>query len=90
MASLGARPRDVVHLVVRHAMIVIVAGGLMGLAAALALTRVLSSLLYGVSPNDPTTIACTTSVLVVVAFLASYLPARRAASLDPIQVLREE
>jgi putative ABC transport system permease protein len=88
--AMGARRLDVVQLVVRRAMIIVGVGALAGLGAAIALTRLMSSLLFGVSATDPTTFALVTGVLVAVAFAASYLPAKRAASLDPMQVLREE
>jgi putative ABC transport system permease protein len=71
-------------------MTIVGVGALAGLAAAVALTRVMSSLLFGVSATDPTTFVAVTGVLVLVALAASYLPARRAASLDPMQLLREE
>jgi predicted permease len=88
--ALGARRLDVVRLVVRRAMIVVGIGALAGLGAGVALTRLMSSLLFGVSATDPTTFIAVTGVLFSVAFVASYLPARRAASLDPMQLLREE
>jgi putative ABC transport system permease protein len=62
----------------------------LGLGAAFALTRVMRGLLFGVSATDPATFAAVAGVLAMVALLASYLPARRAARLDPAAVLREE
>jgi len=88
--ALGAQRADVVRLVVARSMTIVGVGALAGLAAAVALTRVMSSLLFGVSTTDPTTFVAVTGVLVLVALAASYLPARRAASLDPMQLLREE
>jgi putative ABC transport system permease protein len=88
--ALGARRLDVVRLVVRRAMMMVGVGGLVGLVAAVALTRVMGSLLFGVSAIDPTTFIGVLLVLGLVALAASYLPARRAASLDPMQLLREE
>jgi len=61
-----------------------------GLAGALALTRILTGFLYEVSPTDPATLAVVVALLVSVALLASYLPARRAARVDPSRALREE
>jgi ABC-type antimicrobial peptide transport system permease subunit len=66
------------------------AGVTLGLLAAFALTRVMQTLLYEVSPTDPATFAAVAAVLALATLLASYLPARRAARLDPATVLREE
>lgn len=62
----------------------------LGLAAAFGLTRVLASFLFGIGPTDPATFIAVPAVLVLVAMLASYLPARRAASVDPISALRND
>jgi len=88
--ALGARQTDVVTMVVKRAMLIVAVGGVAGVMAAVVLARVMSSLLFGVSAKDPGVFATVTGVLVFVAFVASFVPARRAASLDPIQVLREE
>ncbi len=88
--ALGARQTDVVRLVMQGAMIILGVGALSGLVAAVALTRVMSSLLFGVSATDPTTFFAVTCVLILAGIVASYLPAKRAATLDPMQVLREE
>jgi len=66
------------------------AGLLIGFAAATAATRLLASMLYGLTPTDPTTLAFAGITLLTVAALAGYLPARRAAKLDPMTTLREE
>jgi ABC-type antimicrobial peptide transport system permease subunit len=67
-----------------------VAGVVVGIAIAFFTTRLAASLLYGVSPRDPATIAAVAGVLLLVAVLANYLPARRAARVDPLIALRQE
>jgi ABC-type antimicrobial peptide transport system permease subunit len=88
--ALGARRRDVIWLVFREALALVVAGVVIGLLASLAATRTASTLLFGLEPNDPPTIAAATLLLLAVAALAGYLPARRAARVDPMAALREE
>jgi putative ABC transport system permease protein len=88
--AVGADSGDVQRMVLGQAARLAVAGVALGLLAALALTRVMQSLLFDVSPRDPATFAAVASVLTLAALLASYLPARRAARLDPATVLREE
>ncbi len=88
--ALGARPRDVLRLVVGQGMALAAVGVLIGLAAALAATRVLAGLFYGVSASDPATFAFVTALLGGVAFLACYVPARRATKVDPMIALRYE
>jgi putative ABC transport system permease protein len=77
-------------MVSRQAAIVAAVGVVAGLAGALALMRVLRALLFGVSPTDPVALAGAALLLVAVSAAASWLPARRAASLDPAQALRAE
>jgi predicted permease len=88
--ALGARRMDLLRMVITQGLWLILAGLAVGLAGALALTRLLSSLLYGVTPLDPLTFALVSLLLACVALLASYLPARRAARIDPMAALRCE
>jgi putative ABC transport system permease protein len=81
--ALGAQRSDVLGLVVRQGMTLAAIGVVAGLAGAFSLTRVMASLLFNVRPDDPTTYLAISFLLIVVAFLACYLPARRAAKLDP-------
>jgi len=88
--SLGAQSRDVMVLVVKQGMWLALIGLAIGLAGALALTRLISSVLYGVSATDVVTFAGVTLLLGLVVVVACYLPARRAAKVDPIVALRYE
>lgn len=86
--ALGATQRHVVRLVLRQAAIPVTAGIVLGLAASVAATRVLAAYLVGVEPTDPLTLASVVAVLAAAAFLASLLPARRAAGVPPTQALQ--
>ena len=86
--SLGATPWSIIGLVVRQASVVTAAGLIVGLGAAAMLARSLSSLLYGVAPSDPITFVAVAALLAVVAIVACVVPARRAARVDPVRVLR--
>jgi len=86
--ALGARPLDVSRMVSRQGVTLGAIGVLVGVICALSVTHVLRGLLYDVSPTDPLTLAATCIVLLGVALLASWIPARRAASVDPSEALR--
>lgn len=88
--ALGARGRDVPRLVIRQGMKPVIAGVALGLAGAYALTRVIATLLFNVSATDPTIFVGVAAILVTVAMLACYLPARRATKVDPVIALRSE
>ena len=88
--ALGARQSHTLNLVLREGMGLVAAGIAIGVAGALALTRALSSLLYGVSATDPLTLAAVAILLLFVAIAACYVPARRAMRVDPMVALRYE
>lgn len=88
--ALGARRFDVLQLVVRQGMGLVIAGVVIGLLTAIGVTRLMSSLLFGVTAKDPLTFVAVAAVLTIVAFIACYLPARRATKVDPLEALRYE
>ena len=88
--ALGADPAAVARLVIGSGLRLVVAGVAIGTAGAVAATRALSGMLFGVSAADPTTFAGTTLIVAVAALLASYVPAQRALRMDPAEVLRRE
>ena len=88
--ALGAQRQDVRRLVMRESMILVAAGVAIGLGGAIAASRLVSNLLFGLPPTDPTAMAGAMTVMVLVSALAGYLPARRASRIDPIVALHYE
>jgi putative ABC transport system permease protein len=88
--ALGAARRDVLRLVLRQGMSLALIGIVVGLAAALALSRVIASQLYGIHPGDPATMLLVAGLLAVTALTANLIPAWRATRVDPAVILREE
>jgi putative ABC transport system permease protein len=88
--ALGAQPVDVLRLVIRQGMLLTFAGLIVGIVAGTFVTRVLTDMLFGVTPRDPLTFVGVPVLLLVVAFLACYVPARRATRIDPLIALRYE
>ena len=88
--ALGAQRRDVVRLAVRQTLLMVVAGIAVGVAIAAAVTRYLQALLFGITPLDPISFVAAATLLIAVALFACYLPARRAAAIDPMNALRCE
>ncbi|MEO8945051.1 MAG: ABC transporter permease, partial [Gemmatimonadaceae bacterium] len=88
--ALGAHASRIGTMVVRQSVQFAVAGIVIGIIATLLISRVLSSILYGVSPTDPTTLILVSVIILLIAVLASYIPARRAMSVDPVEALRAD
>ena len=88
--ALGAKQSDIVWLVTRQGLTLVAAGLASGLAVAILATRVLSSVLFGVKPTDPGVYVGVLVLLGIVALMASYVPARRAAQIDPLRALRQD
>jgi putative ABC transport system permease protein len=88
--ALGATARDVMRLVLGEALVLAAAGLVAGLAGAVAASRLIGALLFGVAPTDPATFAAISAVIVGTAVAASYVPARRAMRVDPMAALRHD
>jgi putative ABC transport system permease protein len=88
--ALGAQPRDVRRLVLREGLILTAIGVVIGLLGAFAVTRLLAGLLFGVGARDPVTFLLATLLLLIVALLACWIPARRATRVDPVVALRNQ
>ena len=88
--ALGAQRGDVLQMVLRHGAKMALVGVAIGIGAAFGLMQLMTNLLFGVTPNDPTTFAGVAALLILVALLACYLPARRATRVDPMVALRYE
>ena len=88
--ALGATAGDMLRMVVRQALRVSLAGAAAGIVITMGVSRLLTKFLYGVSPSDPLTYVMISALLTGVALLSSYVPARRAARVDPIAALRDE
>jgi ABC-type antimicrobial peptide transport system permease subunit len=88
--ALGAFRKDVIWMVMREVLLLVAVGSGIGVVAAILLTRYIQTQLFGLTPNDPTTVAVATVILVAVAALAGYLPAMRASRINPIRALRYE
>jgi ABC-type antimicrobial peptide transport system permease subunit len=88
--ALGARPVDILRLIFGESMMLTLLGGSTGLVGAYAVTRLMKSLLFGVTSTDPLTFAGVTLLLCSVALLASYIPARRASRVDPLVAFKYE
>jgi len=88
--ALGAQSREVLSLVLRRTVVMTGVGLALGLAGALALSRLVATLLYGVPPHDPTTLMTAAALLGLVALVAGYVPARRAARVDAIAALKAD
>ena len=88
--AMGAKPTDIIRLVVLQALVLTGSGILVGLIGAVVSTRVLSAILYGISPTDFGTFFAVVTVLLAISALAAYVPARRATRMDPMRALRYE
>lgn len=88
--ALGAKPADVLGMIVRQGIILTSIGVAIGIVAALGVTRLINSMIFGVTPYDPLTFVAVAAILSIAALLACYIPARRAIKVDPMVALRYE
>jgi len=88
--ALGATPMNIIGMVLREGLVLTIVGLMVGLALGLGVAKVSASMLYGISPIDPVSIFVTVAMLGAASLLASYIPARRAAKVDPMEALRYE
>jgi ABC-type antimicrobial peptide transport system permease subunit len=88
--ALGAQVHHIMQLILKHGVVLVSFGVVIGLVAAVVLTRLMSHMLYGVTATDPATFSAIALLLTFVALVACYLPARRAAHVDPVEALRAE
>ena len=88
--ALGAQRHQLLLLVMRQSVWTLAVGLTVGVAGAIAVTRLMESLLFGIGPADPVTLSLMATVLMMVALIASYIPARRAAEVDPMAALRDQ
>jgi putative ABC transport system permease protein len=88
--ALGARTGDILQLIAKHGLVLVLSGVAIGVAGALALTRFLATLLFGITPTDTFTFVFVSLIFFVIAMIASLIPARRATKVDPLTALRYE
>jgi putative ABC transport system permease protein len=88
--ALGARAGDILRLILKHGVVLVFSGVVIGIAGALALTRFLASLLFGVTPTDAVTFVVVSGLFFLIAIVATFIPARRATKVDPLKALRYE
>jgi ABC-type antimicrobial peptide transport system permease subunit len=88
--ALGAQRLDILRMALGEGMLIVIIGLASGLVVAVIMTRFFRSMLFGVAPTDPTTFLSVSAILAVAAFLACYIPAKRATRVDPLTALREE
>jgi putative ABC transport system permease protein len=88
--ALGARALHILQLILRHGLVLVVCGVALGVAGALALTRFLTTLLFGITPTDTFTFVVVAAIFFFIAMVAALIPARRATKVDPLTALRYE